>query len=178
MDDSHDHPAEVLPDNCNNSGCLETVKAKYLIGCDGAHSWTRRQVGIELRGDTTDHVWGVMDIIPLTDFRKYSEPRCDAMILRGRCVNESLPADIRQTCAIYSPDHGSVQIVPREKGLVRLYVQLHDIEIKDGRHLREKTTVQSIFEAAQRVFAPYKLEYSYCDWWSVYQVRPHCCSSR
>jgi phenol 2-monooxygenase len=35
----------------------EIVKAKYLIGCDGAHSWTRKQVKIPLEGSTTDHVW-------------------------------------------------------------------------------------------------------------------------
>lgn len=35
----------------------ETVKAKYLIGCDGAHSWTRKQVKIPLEGSTTDHIW-------------------------------------------------------------------------------------------------------------------------
>lgn len=35
----------------------EIVKAKYLIGCDGAHSWTRKQVNIPLEGSTTDHVW-------------------------------------------------------------------------------------------------------------------------
>lgn len=35
----------------------EIVKAKYLIGCDGAHSWTRKQVNIPLEGSSTDHIW-------------------------------------------------------------------------------------------------------------------------
>jgi phenol 2-monooxygenase len=35
----------------------EVVKAKYLIGCDGAHSWTRKQVDIPLEGSSTDHIW-------------------------------------------------------------------------------------------------------------------------
>ncbi|KAL9023692.1 MAG: hypothetical protein Q9196_007040 [Gyalolechia fulgens] len=48
---------------------LETIRAKYVIGCDGAHSWTRAQLGTVMKGDTTDAVWGVMDIVPLTDFR-------------------------------------------------------------------------------------------------------------
>jgi len=51
---------------------VETIKAKYLIGCDGAHSWTRTQLGLSLEGESTDHVWGVMDIVPLTDFRRFS----------------------------------------------------------------------------------------------------------
>lgn len=52
----------------------ETIKAKYLIGCDGAHSWTRTQLGISLEGEQTDDIWGVMDIIPLTDFRRIFTP--------------------------------------------------------------------------------------------------------
>lgn len=50
---------------------VEIIKAKYLLGCDGGHSWTRRQVGLPLEGEQSDHVWGVIDIIPLTDFRKF-----------------------------------------------------------------------------------------------------------
>lgn len=38
----------------------ETVKARYMIGCDGAHSWTRRQLGYELIGEATDFIWGVL----------------------------------------------------------------------------------------------------------------------
>lgn len=86
---------DQLPDNLdglnqrNNSPQTKTeiVKAKYLIGCDGAHSWTRKQVDIPLEGSSTDHIWlvcsssmrksklisirGVIDIIPITDFRKF-----------------------------------------------------------------------------------------------------------
>ena len=51
-------------------GSIEIVKAKYVIGCDGAHSWTRRKLGLSLEGKQSDHIWGVMDIIPLTDFRE------------------------------------------------------------------------------------------------------------
>lgn len=49
---------------------VETIKAKYLIGCDGAHSWTRTQLGLSLEGESTEHIWGVMDIVPLTNFRR------------------------------------------------------------------------------------------------------------
>jgi phenol 2-monooxygenase len=55
----------LLPDDWNDliaksqakKTRTEIVKAKYLIGCDGAHSWTRRQVNIPLEGSTTDHIW-------------------------------------------------------------------------------------------------------------------------
>lgn len=70
---------------------FETIKAKYLIGCDGAHSWTRKQLDIPVEGSNTDHIWlvipipipcysnlhiglyrGVIDVVPLSDFRKSS----------------------------------------------------------------------------------------------------------
>ena len=56
-------------------GSEEIVKAKYMIGCDGAHSWVRRQLGFEMEGEPTDYVWGVMDVVPITDFRKSSSTR-------------------------------------------------------------------------------------------------------
>ena len=50
------------------SGQSETIHAKYMLGCDGAHSWTREQLGLRMEGESTDTVWGVMDIMPMTDF--------------------------------------------------------------------------------------------------------------
>jgi phenol 2-monooxygenase len=35
----------------------ETIRAKYVVGCDGAHSWTRRQIGSVMEGEQTDFVW-------------------------------------------------------------------------------------------------------------------------
>lgn len=39
------------------AGTKETVRAKYMIGCDGAHSWTRNQLGYKLEGEQTDYIW-------------------------------------------------------------------------------------------------------------------------
>lgn len=41
----------------NKAETSETVKAKYMVGCDGAHSWVRNQVGFQLRGESTDYIW-------------------------------------------------------------------------------------------------------------------------
>lgn len=40
-------------------GAEELVLAKYLVGCDGAHSWVRKALGSEfrLRGETTEAIW-------------------------------------------------------------------------------------------------------------------------
>lgn len=47
------------------------VECKYMIGCDGAHSWVREKLGITMEGAQTEPVWGGMDIVPVTDFREH-----------------------------------------------------------------------------------------------------------
>lgn len=63
-------------------------------------------------------------------------------------------------------------VIPRERGLVRLYIQLNEIkpDAASGRADRSKITPDVIFKAAQKIIAPYQLRYNYCDWWTAYQV--------
>jgi phenol 2-monooxygenase len=128
---------------------VESIKAKFLVGCDGAHSWVRRQLGYQLEGDSTDYIWGVLDIVPITDF-----------------------PDIRQRCAIHSANAGSVMVIPRENKLVRLYIQLQATEHAQagGKADRSWITPGIILQSAQKILHPYKLDYSYCDWWTAYQI--------
>ena len=67
---NEDDEDDLLRKSASRPGTSETIHAKYVIGCDGARSWTRRTLGYELEGEATDFIWGVMDIIPITDFRK------------------------------------------------------------------------------------------------------------
>lgn len=66
----NDDEDDLIRKSKARAGDSEIVHAKYVIGCDGARSWTRRQLGFELDGEATDFIWGVMDIIPITDFRE------------------------------------------------------------------------------------------------------------
>ncbi|KAB5511367.1 FAD binding domain protein [Coniochaeta sp. 2T2.1] len=143
-----DDTEELLNKAANNrAGTQETIEAKYMLGCDGAHSWTRKQLGYSLEGEQTDYIWGVLDIIPITDF-----------------------PDIRQRCAIHSANSGSVMVIPRENKLVRLYIQMTQVE-KGGIPVdRSNITPDMILKSAQRILAPYKLDYEYCDWWTAYQI--------
>ena len=68
---TEDDTDELLRRGREMEGRSEMVHAKYVIGCDGAHSWTRKQIGAELEGEPTDFIWGVLDIVPITDFRKF-----------------------------------------------------------------------------------------------------------
>lgn len=55
-----DDTNDLIRQGQEKQGQVETVKAKYMIGCDGAHSWTRNQLGFQLEGEATDFIWGVL----------------------------------------------------------------------------------------------------------------------
>ncbi|KAL5113249.1 hypothetical protein ACEQ8H_008889 [Pleosporales sp. CAS-2024a] len=143
-----DDTDDLIAASREKAGQSEIVHARYMVGCDGAHSWTRRQLGFELQGEPTDYIWGVLDIIPITDF-----------------------PDIRMRCAVHSASSGSLMVIPRENKLVRLYIQLTEIKPDaSGRADRSKITPETIIRAARKIMAPYSLEYEYCDWWTAYQI--------
>lgn len=138
-----------LSDRANTE---EVVQAKYMLGADGAHSWVRNQLGFQLEGESTDYIWGVLDIVPITDF-----------------------PDIRMRCAIHSRDAGSIMVIPRENKLVRLYIQLTTTD-KTGasgagaKADRSKINPDVILQSAQRILHPYKISYRKLDWWTAYQI--------
>ncbi|KAI1477702.1 putative phenol 2-monooxygenase [Daldinia eschscholtzii] len=143
-----DDEDDLIQKSKSRTGTGEIVHAKYVIGCDGARSWTRRTLGFELQGEATDFIWGVLDIIPITDF-----------------------PDIRMRCAIHSAENGSLMVIPRENKLVRLYIQLTEVTPDaSGRADRSKITPDIILNAAKKILSPYKIDYEYCDWWTAYQI--------
>ncbi|KAK0366820.1 hypothetical protein LTR02_005752 [Friedmanniomyces endolithicus] len=150
---SADDTSELLKASALDAkaGAEEIVKAKYLIGADGAHSWTRNQLGFKLEGESTDYIWGVLDIVPITDF-----------------------PDIRMRCAVHSATHGSVMVIPRENKLVRLYIQLTNTSKVGGeagsKADRSNINPKVILESAQRILAPYTITYRILDWWTAYQI--------
>lgn len=54
---SPDEWNDLNPQNGARTAKTEIIKARYLIGCDGAHSWTRKQVNIPMEGSSTNHIW-------------------------------------------------------------------------------------------------------------------------
>src|SRR6478672_10361031 len=130
-----------------HQGQTETVKARYVVGCDGARSVVRTSIGRELHGDSANHAWGVMDMLGVTDF-----------------------PDVRCKCLIQSAHEGSMLIIPREGGyLFRLYVELTTLEAGEriaSRHI----TLDELIAKAQRILHPYKLDAKEVPWWSVYDI--------
>jgi phenol 2-monooxygenase len=130
------------------TGALQTVRARYLVGCDGARSLVRQAIHAEPRGDFANHAWGVVDMLAVTDF-----------------------PDIRLKAAIQSAEHGNILLIPREGGhLVRLYVDLGEVDPADRASLRERATLDHVIAVAQRVLQPYTLDVRDVAWFSVYEV--------
>src|SRR5262245_2587792 len=118
----------------DHSGQIETIKARYVVGCDGARSIVRRSLGRTLHGDSANHAWGVMDILAVTNF-----------------------PDIRLKSLIQSANEGNIVLIPREGGyLVRIYVELDKLN-KEERVSSRNITIDRLIAAAQRVLNPYSL---------------------
>ena len=123
------------------------VRAKYVVGCDGAHSKVRQSIGAVPQGDFANHAWGVVDMLATTDF-----------------------PDIRLKAAIQSSDEGNILLIPREGGyMVRLYVDLGEID-PNNRDAFRNVTQQEVIETARRVLHPYSLDVKSVAWFAVYQV--------
>lgn len=54
-----DDVGDILANSKSREARDEIVRAKYVVGCDGAHSWTRKTLGkdFEMKGETTDAIW-------------------------------------------------------------------------------------------------------------------------
>jgi phenol 2-monooxygenase len=135
----------------HTSGPLEgqqrIVRAKYVVGADGARSKVRDSIGCTLAGDAANHAWGVMDVLAVTDF-----------------------PDIRTKCAIQSGSGGSILHIPREGGhLFRMYVDLGEVDPDDNGAVRN-TTIEEIIAKANEILHPYTLDVRNVAWHSVYEV--------
>jgi phenol 2-monooxygenase len=130
-----------------DKGSETSIRAKYVVGCDGARSLVRQSIGAEPRGDFANHAWGVVDMLAVTNF-----------------------PDIRLKAAIQSADEGNILLIPREGGyLVRLYVDLGEIDPNNREAFRENTQ-EMVIATAQRVLRPYTLDVKDVAWFAVYQV--------
>ena len=131
---------------------VEIVRARYVVGCDGARSGVRRSMGRELLGESANQAWGVMDVLAYSDF-----------------------PDIRLKCAIHSANEGNILIIPREGGyLVRLYIELDKLG-QDERIVAKNITKDQLIAAAQRILQPYVLDVKQVAWWSVYEIGQRLC---
>lgn len=134
------------------TGKTSTVRAKYVVGCDGARSVVRTSIGRQLAGDPMNQSWGVMDVLAVTDF-----------------------PDIRLKSVIHSANQGNLLIIPREGGyLARFYIELD--QVHDQEMLRTRSvTPEKLAAVANRILHPYTLDVKDVGWWSVYEIGQRLC---
>lgn len=145
-DAAGDHPVTVRMRRVDDGEEL-TIRARYVVGCDGARSTVRRSIGRVLRGDSANQAWGVIDVLPVTDY-----------------------PDIRFKSVIQSADAGNMVIIPREGGyLVRLYIEMDELEPGE-RVAGRAITSDDLIAAARRILHPHSLDVQEIVWWSVYEI--------
>ncbi|MBW7968372.1 FAD-binding monooxygenase [Bradyrhizobium sp. BR 10289] len=145
--DDHAVTVRIERVDAGNEGKVETIRARYVVGCDGARSTVRKSIGRELHGDSANHAWGVMDVLAVTDF-----------------------PDIRFKSLIQSAKDGSLLIIPREGGyMVRIYVELAKLDVGE-RVANRNITAEDVIAKAQRILKPNTLEVKEIAWWSVYEI--------
>jgi phenol 2-monooxygenase len=151
---SGDYPVTVTLQRMepDRQGQEETVRTRYVVGCDGSRSSVRQAIGRSLVGDVANQAWGVMDVLAVTEF-----------------------PDIRLKSVIHSANEGNVLIIPREGGyLVRFYIELD--KLNPDQHLTTSDiTTEQLIAAANRIIHPYTLDVKDIAWWSVYEIGQRLC---
>lgn len=143
MHDEGEYPVEVT---ILQGGRERAIRAKYVVGCDGARSGVRQAIGRTHVGASAAHAWGVMDVLVNTDF-----------------------PDWRTKCAINS-EAGNILHIPREGGyLSRMYIDLGEVAADDDHRVRQ-TPVEEIIRKANAILHPYSLDVKQVAWHSVYEV--------
>lgn len=133
---------------------IEDIKARFVVGCDGARSIVRSSMGLALKGDSARQLWGVMDVLAVTDF-----------------------PDVRLKCAIQSKSEGSLLIIPREGGyLVRMYIELDALK-ENERAADRGVTSDMLVTRAKAIFHPYALDIKEIAWWSAYEIGQRVCDT-
>nr|VWO96611.1 FAD-dependent monooxygenase DEP2 (EC (Depudecin biosynthesis cluster protein 2) [Ganoderma boninense] len=116
-----------------------------------AHSWVRKAFDIVMDGDQTDSIWGVVDIVPETDF-----------------------PDLRSWSFVHSHS-GTLMNIPREGDMVRFYIQLPDDTDFVNRATRRvdmaKASPARIMECAAKILRPFRVkQVGEPEWWTVYII--------
>jgi phenol 2-monooxygenase len=120
---------------------------RYVVGCDGAHSKVRKCIpGATPVGASSDAVWGVLDGVLDTDF-----------------------PDIWSKVVVQSEALGSVLMIPRERGLTRLYVELRPGST-EAVEAGEQTAQEFVQHRAKAIMQPYRLKWKNVEWFGRYKI--------
>jgi len=117
------------------TGQINTLKSKYLVGCDGAHSRVRKSIpGLAMEGEPSKAPWGVLDGLISTDF-----------------------PDLWSKVVIHSETKGTILCIPRERNMTRLYIELN--EGFEESLVTEDERREFVIRRAKEIIAPYTLNW-------------------
>lgn len=139
-----------------NSGIIETVPTKFIIGTDGAMSAVRGVLGVTASVHKTTDVWIVADTFTRTNF-----------------------PDHRRRCNIRT-DVGSSMLIPNANNGLRIYTLLNEEDAAElsvsryegkGTEVKNSTTlVEILSRRIKKILAPYSVEILKIDWISMYHI--------
>jgi len=141
-----DDKSGPLQINCRTNVNQEhkSLLTQYLVGCDGAHSKVRTSIPeATFVGMSQPSLWGVLDGELVTDF-----------------------PDIWSKTLVHSEEYGSILIIPRERNVTRLYIELKSSPKADKNQLGE----EAVMQRAKEIMAPYRVEWKNVEWFGRYQV--------
>ncbi|VUC32946.1 unnamed protein product [Clonostachys rosea] len=125
------------------------ILSEFLVGCDGARSRVREAIpDTYSTGTPHNSVWGVLDGELETDF-----------------------PDIWSKTVVFSEEHGSILMIPRERNMTRFY-----IEMKTSSSSKELGQ-EYVMEQARRILNPYKVEWLSVEWFGKYSVSQRVAAS-
>jgi phenol 2-monooxygenase len=171
-------PIDII---CNDAkiGGLKSLKAKYLVGCDGARSMVRASIpGVKMIGDSTRAPWGVLDGKISSLLIVYE------ILMSSSGVIETDFPDLWSKVVIHSEEKGTILCIPRERNMTRLYIELNPrmSDILSS----EASSQEFVMKRAQEIVAPFKLTWKSIgkfqilstqviladlkEWFSVYKV--------
>ncbi|KAI0012444.1 FAD binding domain-containing protein [Xylariaceae sp. FL0662B] len=137
----------LLEIECKHSETEEKdiTVSKYIVGCDGARSKVRNCIPDTYSvGKSHESVWAVLDGELISDF-----------------------PDLWSKTVVYSEVHGSILIVPRERGTTRFYIEIKpDTETGNLRSLGQEFVMQR----ARQILTPYSVEWRTVEWFGNYQI--------
>lgn len=136
------NPLEVIC-KVNSSQEKEVLTTRYLVGCDGSQSNVRKVMGSRPVGTSSDVVWAVLDGELETNF-----------------------PDLNSKVAIHSEEYGSVLILPRERNMTRLYVEMR----RDLRQGSTRESQEAVMARVDEIIEPYYINWKSVEWFGRYQI--------
>ena len=149
-----DGPVTVTLQHVSAPEETSTIRARYVVGCDGSRSAIRTAIGRELVGDADGRALG-RDGRP----RRHRLPRH--------------PGEVRR-----SPRRRATCSSSRARAATSSGVYLELDEIEDRGMLEDRgVTPERLATVANRILSPYEFEVKDVGWWSVYEIGQRLCDA-